>query len=158
MVGKHCSRSISRERFLYQPFLPGHITLHYSCRCATLPATKRVRDSESTEKSKPASVNSQPGTYFQSIRARTASAACQSQTPSAKCITVTTASCQGVLTGRCRITNRDAKNAFFAECAEHVAHLPHSMALCEKPLAPYAVSSETRSIGSGFRDIVDIQR
>jgi hypothetical protein len=44
-----------------------------------------------TEASKPGSVISSPSAYFQSMRARTASAAWRSDNPSANCITVTKA-------------------------------------------------------------------
>jgi hypothetical protein len=44
-----------------------------------LPAIRRARNSQSTEKSKPGSASSSPNRYFQSMRARTASAAWRSE-------------------------------------------------------------------------------
>ena len=55
------------------------------------PESLRVRNSESTEKSKPGSVSSRLSTYFQSMRSRTAEASCRSDNPSIYCITVTRA-------------------------------------------------------------------
>ena len=46
-------------------------------------STKRARNSDKTEKSKPAFVSSKPKAYFQSMRSRTALAACRSVRPSA---------------------------------------------------------------------------
>ena len=66
---------------------------------AALPARRRSRNSLSTEKSKPGSVNSSPKRYFQSIRARTASAAWRSARFSRNCMIVTRASRQGAALG-----------------------------------------------------------
>src|SRR5579871_2710842 len=49
----------------------------------------RSRNSLNTLKSKPLSSSSSPKAYFQSMRPRTASAACRSESPSPNCITVT---------------------------------------------------------------------
>lgn len=51
-----------------------------SC-CSAPPVTRRVRNSLTTDASKPASVNSKPKAYFQSMRPRTAVAACRSDKP-----------------------------------------------------------------------------
>lgn len=74
-------------------------------------APKRARNAQSTEKSTPASVNSKPRTFFHAMRARTASAACRSASPSANCITVTRARGHGVSAGRPRTANRGANRA-----------------------------------------------
>ena len=58
------------------------------------PAVSRRRNSLKTEASKPGSVSSKASAYFQSIRPRTASAACRSR-PSANCSTSTSASRAG---------------------------------------------------------------
>ncbi|SCF93600.1 hypothetical protein GA0115260_1045718 [Streptomyces sp. MnatMP-M27] len=48
-----------------------------SSRSAALPLASRARNSHNTEEPNPASSNSSPGAYFQSMRVRTASAACR---------------------------------------------------------------------------------
>ena len=53
----------------------------------------------STLKSKPSSSKARPRQYFQSSRARTASAACRSVRFSVYCNTVTIASCAGEIPG-----------------------------------------------------------
>src|ERR1043165_7478330 len=74
-----------------------------SSRCSSAaPSISRTRNSERTEKSKPGSVSSSPRAYFQSIRARTASAAWRSESPSVNCITVTSAKRHGLSAGRPR--------------------------------------------------------
>ena len=67
------------------------------------PATSRSRNSLSTLKSNPGSASSRPRQYFQSIRLRTASAACRSVRFSVNCKTVTTASCAGDSPGLPRV-------------------------------------------------------
>ncbi len=79
-----------------------------SIRCSSPPETRRVRDSESTEESKPGSSNASDKRYFQSMRARTVSAACRSERPSTYCITQTSARRQGETTGRPRAGNKGA--------------------------------------------------
>ena len=59
------------------------------------PGRKRSRNSLSAEKSKPASVRSKPRRYFQSMRARTASAAWRSARFSRNCMMVTSAKRHG---------------------------------------------------------------
>src|SRR5829696_3812685 len=63
-----------------------------SSRCSAPPATRRARNSPSTLKWNPGSVSSRPSAYFQSMRARTASAACRSLRCSRNWNTVTRAS------------------------------------------------------------------
>ena len=75
-------------------------------QCARLRRrARRARNSQSTEKWKPGSSSSRPSAYFQSIRARTASAAWRSESPSANCMTVTSASRHGLSAGRPRTAN-----------------------------------------------------
>ena len=64
--------------------------------------------SVSTEASKPGSDRSRPSAYFQSSRARTASAACRSVRPSTNCSTSTSASRAGDHAGRPRAANNSA--------------------------------------------------
>jgi hypothetical protein len=71
-------------------------------------ASSRARNSVSTEASKPGSDRSRPSAYFQSSRARTASAACRSVRPSTNCSTSTSASRAGDHAGRPRAANSSA--------------------------------------------------
>ena len=80
-----------------------------SRRSSPEPWMRRARNSQSTEKWKPGSVNSRPRAYIQSMRARTASAAWRSESPSANCMTVTSARRQGASAGRPRVANSGVK-------------------------------------------------
>jgi hypothetical protein len=71
----------------------------------------RVRNSDNTDASNPASVRSNPSAYFQSNRSRTASAACTSVRPSAICNAVTSANRPGDQPGRPRTPNAAANSA-----------------------------------------------
>ena len=66
---------------------------------------------DSTEKLKPGSLRLRPRAYFQSIRARTASAACLSESPSENCITATKANLQGAMAGRPRTSKSSEKSS-----------------------------------------------
>ena len=72
------------------------------------PAISRALNFDSTEKSKPASSNTNPSAAFQSMRPLTASAACLSVRFSANCKTVTNASRQGASAGVPRREKRSA--------------------------------------------------
>ena len=82
-----------------------------SRRSSALPASRRERNSHSTEWSKPGSASSSPSRYFQSIRARTASAARRSGRFSRNCRMVTRASRHGGSPGWPSLGNRSAKSA-----------------------------------------------
>jgi len=69
---------------------------------SALTASRSERKSARTVKSKPGSSSSRPSRNFQSIRARTWSAACRSDSPSAYCGTDTSASAPGQTAGRPR--------------------------------------------------------
>src|SRR5215210_8232875 len=69
-------------------------------------APEPVPPTESAEKSKPGSLSRRPKAYFQSMRARTASAACLSESPSQNCITVTKANLHGAIAGLLRAPRR----------------------------------------------------
>ena len=66
-----------------------------SRRSVASPPNSLPRNSHSTLWSKPGSARSRASRYFQSMRARTASAACRSLSPSRNCSSVTRASRQG---------------------------------------------------------------
>jgi hypothetical protein len=87
-----CVESVRwRPRPLSQPRLL-HKSSKACSRCVSAsPESLRVRNSESSEKSKPGSVSSRLYAYFQSMRSRTAKASCRSDNPSLYCITVTRA-------------------------------------------------------------------
>lgn len=82
---------------------------------------KGLRNSERTGKSNPGYVHFRLQTEFQSIRVRTASAACQSVKPSAHCIRVTIARNRGAFTASSlmkpehRIRSAMSKGAYYSK-------------------------------------------
>jgi hypothetical protein len=80
-------------------------------RTSVLPASRRSRNSLSTEKSQPGSLNSRPRRYFQSIRARTASAAWRSDNCSRNCRMVIRARRHGGRLGWPPMGNRAVKSS-----------------------------------------------
>src|SRR3954471_5362740 len=88
-----------RPRALSRPRSRNCASIASSRPCSSLPAIRRARNSHRTEKSNPGSVSSRPSAYFQSIRPRTASAACRSLSPSVNCSTVTRARRHGECAG-----------------------------------------------------------
>jgi DNA invertase Pin-like site-specific DNA recombinase len=78
---------------------------------SALPASRRSRNALRTEKSNPGSVSSRPSRYFQSIRARTASAAWRSARFSRNCMMVTSAKRHGVNPGCPVGAYREAKSS-----------------------------------------------
>ncbi len=86
-----------------RPFNRPRTSKIWSCRFSSSyssPAsTKRPRNSLNTEASNPASSSLNPNVYFQSIRTRTASAACRSDNPSTNCRMHTIANCHGLIPG-----------------------------------------------------------
>jgi len=94
-------------------------SFNHPCFCATLrtgckicgsisPSNRRARNSHRTEASKPGSVSSKLSIYFQSIRPRTASAACRSESPSANCIKLMSSNRQGASAGCPQFGNKRA--------------------------------------------------
>ena len=67
-----------RRCVLSKPFSCNRLNNMSSKCCSIPPSTKRVRNSHRMEKSKPGSLKGRLKAYFQSMRARTASAACRS--------------------------------------------------------------------------------
>ena len=96
MAASTCVESVRCwPRALSQPRARQRSSSLSSRSSSALPASRRSRNSLSTEKSKPGSVSSRLSRYFQSMRARTASAAWRSARFSRNCMIVTNASRHG---------------------------------------------------------------
>ncbi len=96
----------ARPAVLSSPFSRAAARMPSSTRLPASASTRRSRNSDSTEKSKPGSASSNPRAYLKSILARTASAACRSVSPSTNCNTSTNASRPGDQAGLPRAGNR----------------------------------------------------
>jgi hypothetical protein len=114
------------------------------------PSISRSRKRDSMEKLKPGSLSSSPRSYFQSIRARTASAASRSDKRSANWRMVITASRQGAAAG-CPLAGKSgAKSASSNMLPDDVAapcrYFPSGMA----SLATRIVSAGTKATGCAW--------
>ena len=93
-----------------------------------------------------------PSAYFQSIRARTASAACRSVRFSTNCNTVTSANCPGEIPGLPRTPNADTNcssaNKPGSSSRTRIANVPFGNAA----LATDTVRSGTSGQGRGWTD------
>ena len=129
-----------------------------SSRSSALPASRRERNSHRTEWSKPGSVSSSPSRYFQSMRARTASAAWRSGRFSRNCSRVTRASRQGGRPGWPSLGKRSAKSASAKMAPSSSRRLSSGLPLRKAALATRAVPSGTGSIGVGLSDMAGLRR
>jgi hypothetical protein len=115
--------------------------------------SRRLRNSERTEKSKPVSVNSRLKTYFQSMRVRTASAAWRSVNPSAYYMRVTRARRQGASAGCPRMGNRSRKSSSVYNVPNSSRIRRNTLPFGRTALATRVVSSGIAGIGWGCMDI-----
>src|SRR5436305_3318565 len=122
------------------------------------PATKRERNSLSTVLSNPESVSSRPSRYFQSIRLRTASAACRSERFSAYCSRLTSISRQGASAGCPREGNKEAKSPSENKVPSSSRRRRQELPRGKAARATRAVSSGTGPIGCGCRDMRILQQ
>jgi hypothetical protein len=94
---------VESERFFFLPFnnpKSSHDSNSFSSKRAfTIPYNNSCRNSLKTEKSKPGSSRARPRMHYQSIRLRTASAACRSDRYSKYCIMIIKTSLPGLSTG-----------------------------------------------------------
>src|SRR4051794_22832118 len=127
-------------------------------RSSALPASRRERNSHSTEWSKPGSASSSPSRYFQSIRARTASAARRSGRFSRNCRMVTRASRHGGSPGWPSLGKRSAKSASAKMAPSSSRRLRRGLPLRKAALATRAVSSGTGWIRVGLSDTAGLRR
>src|SRR4051794_15723504 len=125
-----------------------------SRRSSALPSSRRARNSHKAEWSKPGSVSSNPSRYFQSIRARTASAARRSGRSSRNCRMVTSARRHGGRAGWPSLGNRSAKSASAKMAPSSSRSLSRGLPLRKAARATRAVSSGTGWIGVGLRQPV----
>ena len=120
-----------RPRALSSPRLLQRSSNRSSSNPSAPPSSRRERNSQSTEASNPGSVSSSPSRYFQSMRARTASAAARSERSSRNCRTVIRASRQGAKAGCPLRGYRSAKSASWKTVPSLVAELQVGVAVGE---------------------------
>src|SRR4051794_19289364 len=107
---------------------------------------------------RPLAVSSSPSRYFQSMRARTASAACRSGRFSRNWSKVTRASRHGGRPGWPRLGNRSAKSVSAKTVPSSSRSLRSGLPLRKAALATRAVPSGTGSIGLDLSDMVGLRR
>src|SRR5439155_6240624 len=113
-------------------------------------------NSHRTEASKPGSSSSSPSRYFQSMRARTASAARRSARSSRNWSRVTSARRHGASPGWPRSGKRSAKSSSRKTAPSSSRSFRSGSPLRKAARATRAVASGTGSMGLGLRDMVDL--
>src|SRR6516165_3114257 len=123
---------------------------------SALLARRRSRNALRTEKSKPGSVNASPRRYFQSIRARTASAAWRSARWSRNCLMVPSAKRQGGRPGWPSSGKQAAKSSSWKIVPRVSRRSRYGLPLGKAARATRAVSSGPGSRVWGRSDITDV--
>ena len=150
MEASTCVASVRcRPRALSSPRARHASSSLCSRRSSAPPMSRRARNSHSTEWSKPGSSSSRLSRYFQSIRARTASAACRSGMFSRNCKMVTNARRHGGRPGWPRLGNRSAKSVSAKMVPSSSRSSRSELPLRKAARAMRAVPSGTGWIGSG---------